>query len=124
MRPRSRRRWTRCGSGNITQYLKQGCKLQFITPARVDGPRHARGGAAACRCARLRRSRAAVRDLATGLHRAAKEVWPTTGSEAGILDLWVADKGALAEGAGRVPAAGRRAGGRVQGRPGRPDAAR
>jgi S-DNA-T family DNA segregation ATPase FtsK/SpoIIIE len=30
-------------------------------------------------------------------------VWPTTGSEAGILDLWVADKGALAEGAGAYP---------------------
>ncbi|HEY9410976.1 MAG TPA: hypothetical protein VIP77_15465, partial [Jiangellaceae bacterium] len=42
-------------------------------------------------------------DLATGLHRLAKEVWPTTGSEAGILDLWVADKGALAEGAGTYP---------------------
>ncbi|MFD0890190.1 hypothetical protein ACFQ08_37075, partial [Streptosporangium algeriense] len=41
--------------------------------------------------------------LATGLYRAAKEVWPTTGSEAGILDLWVADKGALAEGAGPYP---------------------
>jgi S-DNA-T family DNA segregation ATPase FtsK/SpoIIIE len=42
-------------------------------------------------------------DLATGLHRLGKEVWPTTGSEAGILDLWVADKGALAEGAGPYP---------------------
>ena len=41
--------------------------------------------------------------LATGLYRAATEVWPTTGSEAGILDLWVADKGALAEGAGPYP---------------------
>jgi S-DNA-T family DNA segregation ATPase FtsK/SpoIIIE len=37
------------------------------------------------------------------LHRLAKEVWPTTGSEAGVLDLWVADKGALAEGAGAYP---------------------
>src|SRR5690606_38658784 len=42
-------------------------------------------------------------DLATGLHRLSKEVWPTTGAEAGILDLWVADKGALAEGAGPYP---------------------
>ena len=41
--------------------------------------------------------------VATGLHRLSKEVWPTTGSEAGILDLWVADKGALAEGAGAYP---------------------
>ena len=30
-------------------------------------------------------------------------MWPTTGSEAGILDLWIADKGALAEGAGPYP---------------------
>ena len=37
MRPRSRGRWTRCGSRNITQYLKEGYKLQFITPARQLG---------------------------------------------------------------------------------------
>jgi S-DNA-T family DNA segregation ATPase FtsK/SpoIIIE len=30
-------------------------------------------------------------------------VWPTTGSEEGILNLWIADKGALAEGAGPYP---------------------
>jgi len=49
---------------------------------------------------RIARRRA---DLATGLHRLAKEVWPTTGAEAGVLDLWIADKGALAEGAGPCP---------------------
>lgn len=86
----------------ITDYLKQGLLLQFITPARVDG----RGTHAVVRlpagvtAERIARRRA---ELATGLHRAAKEVWPTTGSEAGILDLWVADKGALAEGAGPYP---------------------
>jgi DNA segregation ATPase FtsK/SpoIIIE, S-DNA-T family len=42
-------------------------------------------------------------DLATGLYRLSKEVWPSTGSEAGVLDIWVADKGALAEGAGPYP---------------------
>jgi S-DNA-T family DNA segregation ATPase FtsK/SpoIIIE len=86
----------------ITQYLKAGLKLQFITPARVDGRgTHAvvrlPAGVTADKIARRRG------DLATGLHRAAKEVWPTTGAEAGIMDLWIADKGALAEGAGEYP---------------------
>ena len=86
----------------ITAYLKQGLPLQFITPARVDG----RGTHAVLRlpagvtAETISRKRA---QLATGLHRLAKEVWPTTGTEAGILDLWVADKGALAEGAGEYP---------------------
>jgi S-DNA-T family DNA segregation ATPase FtsK/SpoIIIE len=86
----------------IRDYLKEGMPLQFITPARVDG----RGTHAVIRlpagvtAEKISRRRA---DLATGLHRLAKEVWPTTGSEAGILDLWVADKGALAEGAGPYP---------------------
>jgi S-DNA-T family DNA segregation ATPase FtsK/SpoIIIE len=86
----------------ITQYLKSGAPLQFLTPARVDG----RGTHAVLRlpsgvtAERIAKRRA---DLATGLHRLAKEVWPSTGSEAGILDLWIADKGALAEGAGPYP---------------------
>ncbi|MBN6036228.1 cell division protein FtsK [Amycolatopsis sp. 195334CR] len=86
----------------VTAYLKEGLPLQFITPARRDG----RGTHAIVRlpagvtAEKVARRRA---DLATGLHRLSKEVWPTTGSEAGILDLWVADKGALAEGAGPYP---------------------
>ncbi|MBA0127307.1 cell division protein FtsK [Haloechinothrix sp. YIM 98757] len=86
----------------VTAYLKQGLPLQFITPARIDG----RGTHAVIRLPagvtadKVARRRA---DLATGLRRLAKEVWPTTGAEAGILDLWVADKGALAEGAGAYP---------------------
>ncbi|MDX2974272.1 cell division protein FtsK, partial [Kribbella solani] len=86
----------------ITQYLKAGLKLQFITPARVDG----RGTHAVVRLpAGVTAEKIARRrgDLATGLHRAAKEVWPSTGAEAGILDVWIADKGALAEGAGEYP---------------------
>jgi S-DNA-T family DNA segregation ATPase FtsK/SpoIIIE len=89
----------------ITQYLKAGLKLQFITPARVDG----RGTHAVVRLpAGVTAEKIARRrgDLATGLHRATKEVWPTTGSEAGIMDLWIADKGALAEGAGEYPLLG------------------
>ena len=86
----------------INAYLKQGLPLQFLTPARIDG----RGTHAVLRlpagvtAEKIARRRA---DLATGLHRLAKEVWPTTGTEAGILDLWIADKGALAEGAGVYP---------------------
>lgn len=86
----------------ITAYLKEGLPLQYVTPCRTDG----RGTHAVLRlpagvtAERIGRRRA---DLASGLYRLAKEVWPTTGSEAGILDLWVADKGALAEGAGPYP---------------------
>lgn len=87
---------------NITRYLKEGYKLQFITPARESGRgTHAvvrlPGGVAAEKICKRRT------DLATSLHRAASETWPTVGDEAGILDLWVADKGALAEGAGPYP---------------------
>lgn len=86
----------------ITAYLKAGTPLQFLTTCRADG----RGTHAVVRlpsgvtAEKIARRRA---DLATGLHRLSKEVWPSTGSEAGILDLWVADKGALAEGAGPYP---------------------
>jgi DNA segregation ATPase FtsK/SpoIIIE, S-DNA-T family len=86
----------------IRDYLKGGMPLQYITPCRRDG----RGSHAVIRlpagvtAERIARRRA---DLATGLYRLAKEVWPSTGAEAGILDLWVADKGALAEGAGPYP---------------------
>ena len=86
----------------VTTYLKQGLPMQYLTPARRDG----RGTHAVLRlpagvtAERVARRRA---DLATGLHRLAKEVWPTTGAEAGILDLWIADKGALAQGAGPYP---------------------
>lgn len=86
----------------INDYLKQGVPIQFLTTARAEG----RGTRAVLRlpsgvtAEKVAKRRA---DLATGLYRAAKEVWPTTGNEAGILDLWVADKGALAEGAGPYP---------------------
>ncbi len=76
MNPRSPGRWTRCGSRNITRYLKEGYKLQFITPARQLG----RGTHAWCGCLPVcppPRSAKRRTDLATGLHRAASEVWPT-----------------------------------------------
>jgi S-DNA-T family DNA segregation ATPase FtsK/SpoIIIE len=86
----------------IGDYLKEGLPLQYLVPCRTDG----RGTHAVIRLpAGVTAERIAKRrgDLATGLFRQAKEVWPTTGAEAGILDLWVADKGALAEGAGPYP---------------------
>lgn len=86
----------------ITSFLKEGLPLQYLTTARRDG----RGTHAVLRLpAGVTAERIAQRraDLASGLYRLAKEVWPSTGSEAGILDLWVADKGALEEGAGPYP---------------------
>jgi DNA segregation ATPase FtsK/SpoIIIE, S-DNA-T family len=87
----------------INDYLtKEKLPLQYLVPCRTDG----RGTHAVIRLpAGVTAERIAKRrgDLATGLFRQAKEVWPTTGAEAGILDLWVADKGALAEGAGPYP---------------------
>lgn len=86
----------------IRDYLKSGLPLQFLVTARRDG----RGTYAELRlpagvtAETISRRRA---NLATGLYRAAKEVWPSTGAEAGVLKLWVADKGALAEGAGPYP---------------------
>ncbi|WP_131774090.1 cell division protein FtsK, partial [Protofrankia symbiont of Coriaria myrtifolia] len=86
----------------ITDYLKTGAPLQYLTTARKDG----RGTHAVIRLpGALSAEKVAKRrpDLAAGLHRLSKEVWIKTGDEAGILDLWIADKGALAEGAGPYP---------------------
>lgn len=87
---------------HINDHFKQGLPLQYLTPARKDG----RGTHAVIRLPRgVTADKIARRrnDLATGLHRLSKEVWPTTGAEAGILELWVADKGALEQGAGDYP---------------------
>ncbi|WP_250289541.1 cell division protein FtsK, partial [Frankia sp. CiP1_Cm_nod1] len=87
----------------IRDHLKTA-PLQYLTTARRDG----RGTHAVIRLpsgVTAERISARRADLASGLHRLAKEVWPTTGSEAGVLDLWVADKGALTEGAGPYPLA-------------------
>ncbi len=88
----------------IREHLKGGLPLQYIQGCRTDG----RGtyckirlpkGVPAEEIARpARRAK-----LATGLYRATKETWPTVGDEAGILELWIADKGALTDGAGAYP---------------------
>lgn len=88
----------------IREHLKAGGHLQYIQPCRTDGRgtfckiRLPKGVPAAEIAKGTRREK-----LATGLYRATKETWPTVGDEAGILNLWIADKGALAEGAGPYP---------------------
>jgi DNA segregation ATPase FtsK/SpoIIIE, S-DNA-T family len=88
----------------INDYLKQGFPIQFITTARKDGRgthaviRLPRGVTAEMIAQPQRRAQ-----FAASLYRATKEVWLKTGPEAGILDMWAADKGALAEGAGPYP---------------------
>lgn len=88
----------------INDYLKQGFPIQFITTARRDGRgthavvRLPRGVTAEMIAQPQRRAQ-----FAGSLYRATKEVWLKTGGEASILDIWAADKGALAEGAGPYP---------------------
>jgi S-DNA-T family DNA segregation ATPase FtsK/SpoIIIE len=88
----------------INDYLKQGFPIQFITTARRDG----RGTHAVIRLpqgvtAEMIAQPQRRAQLAGALFRATKEVWLKTGSEASILDIWAADKGSLAEGAGPYP---------------------
>lgn len=88
----------------INDYLKQGFPIQFITTARRDG----RGTHAVVRLphgvtADMVAQPQRRAQFAGSLFRATKEVWLKTGSEASILDIWAADKGALAEGAGPYP---------------------
>lgn len=88
----------------INDYLKQGLPIQFLTPARRDGRgthaviRLPNGVTAGMISQPNRRAQ-----FAGSLFRAAKEVWLKTGEDEGILDIWAADKGALAEGAGPYP---------------------
>ena len=85
----------------IKDYLKRGAPLQFTVGCRQEG----RGTYAEVRLPGVPAEKVVRRrpDVAAGVHRLAKEVWPSTGSEAAILKLWIADKGALEEGAGPYP---------------------
>lgn len=90
------------GIAPLDKFFKEGGLLVYTVPARVDG----QGSYAQVRLplgvtadmVADRRAR-----LAANLGRAKLETWPTEGAEAGLLDLWVADKGKLAHGAGPWP---------------------
>ena len=86
----------------ITEYQREGGALQFVQMAHRDG----RGVAAIVRLPLgVNAERVVTRrsELAAGLYRSSREVWPLVGDSADLLALWVADRGALAEGAGPHP---------------------
>ncbi|MCA1693459.1 MAG: hypothetical protein LC749_01310, partial [Actinobacteria bacterium] len=86
----------------LDRFFKNGGELVYTVPARVDGEGT---------YAQIRLPMGATADmvaakrttLAANLGRATLETWPTQGQEAGILDLWIADKGKLGGGAGPWP---------------------
>ncbi|MCK9904280.1 cell division protein FtsK [Parafrankia colletiae] len=87
----------------ITDYLKKA-PLQYVVPARKDG----RGTYALIRLpgglpASYVEAQAKRESIAASLHRRVNEVWLRTGEDAGLLDVWIADPGALKEGAGPYP---------------------
>jgi S-DNA-T family DNA segregation ATPase FtsK/SpoIIIE len=90
------------GISPMDRFVKNGGELVYTVPARLDGD----GTFAQVRLpmgvtadmVADRRDR-----LAANLGRAKLETWPTEGSEAGQLDLWIADKGRLGRGAGPWP---------------------
>jgi DNA segregation ATPase FtsK/SpoIIIE, S-DNA-T family len=90
------------GIAPLDRFVKNGGELTYTVPARVDGDgtyaqiRLPLGVEADMVAARRKR-------LAANLGRAALETWPTEGDEAGILELWIADKGRLGKGAGPWP---------------------
>jgi DNA segregation ATPase FtsK/SpoIIIE, S-DNA-T family len=90
------------GIAPLDRFFKNGGELTYTVPARVEGDgtyaqiRLPLGVEADMVAARRKR-------LAANLGRAALETWPTEGHEAGILDLWIADKGRLGKSAGPWP---------------------
>lgn len=90
------------GIGPLDRFFKAGGELVYTVPARADGDgTYAQVklpmGVTADMVAGQRTK------LAANLGRASLETWPTQGDEAGILDLWIADKGKLGGGAGPWP---------------------
>lgn len=86
----------------LNTFFKNGGELVYTVPARVDGD----GTYAQIRLpmgVTAEMVAAKRKTLAANLGRASLETWPTQGEEAGILDLWVADKGKLGAGAGPWP---------------------
>lgn len=90
------------GIAPLDKFFKDGAQLMYTEPARMDGD----GTYAQVRLP-LGVTADMVADrrdrLAANLGRAKLETWPTEGAEAGLLDLWVADKGKLGRGAGPWP---------------------
>jgi S-DNA-T family DNA segregation ATPase FtsK/SpoIIIE len=90
------------GIGPLDRFFKAAGELVYTVPARVDGDGT---------YAQIRLPMGVTADmvaakrttLAANLGRATLETWPTQGEEAGVLDLWVADKGKLGAGAGPWP---------------------
>ncbi|GAA1195389.1 zonular occludens toxin domain-containing protein [Pseudonocardia alaniniphila] len=90
------------GIAPLDRFVGGGGELVYSVPARKDGD----GTFAQVRLP-LGVTADMVADrrdrLAANLGRAKLETWPTEGAEAGLLDLWVADKGKLGKGAGAWP---------------------
>ncbi|WAL64508.1 hypothetical protein ORV05_26590 [Amycolatopsis cynarae] len=90
------------GIAPLNAFFKNGGELHYSVPARRDG----KGTFVQVRLP-LGTTADMVADrrdkLAANLGRAKLETWPTEGDEAGVLDLWVADKGVLASKAGVWP---------------------
>jgi len=90
------------GIGPLDKFFKSGGQLVYTAPCRLDGDGtytqiRLPMGVTAEMVAGKRNT------LAANLGRAPLETWPTQGEEAGILDLWIADKGKLGAGAGVWP---------------------
>jgi S-DNA-T family DNA segregation ATPase FtsK/SpoIIIE len=90
------------GIAPLNRFFKDGGELVYPVPARKDGDGT---------FAQVRLPLGVTADMVAGqrgklaanLGRAALETWPTKGTEDGVLDLWVADKGTLSGGAGSWP---------------------
>ena len=90
------------GVAPLDKFFKDGGQLVYTVPARVDG--HGTYAQVRLPLGVTADMVADRRDrLAANLGRAKLETWPTEGAEAGQLDLWVADKGKLGQGAGPWP---------------------
>ena len=90
------------GIAPLDKFFKAGGELVYTVAARVDGDGtycqvKLPMGVTADMVAAKRPT------LAGNLGRATLETWPTQGDEAGVLDLWVADRGKLGGGAGEWP---------------------
>lgn len=91
------------GIAPLGRFFKDGGELAFTVLPRRDGD----GTYAQMRLPAVGVTAEMVADrrdrLAANLGRAKLETWPTEGEEAGVLDLWIADRGKLSGGAGDWP---------------------